>query len=780
MGKEGKPMKTRGCIRRRALAAVLAVTVLTGPALAADGALTRGETRDRLVEAAEGYQPGLTPEDVLQGCGDGTLQEGRAVTRLEALVMLRRAFGPLDAPDAYWQRNMERDVAYDGVPAWAEADVAALAAAGILVSSENDLSAPVTEEDLDRLVRRVWAQDGTDLKDDFFAAVNDQALNDIVFQPGLRLAGCMADLDAQVRDQIQTTVSGLADRAGELTEGEARVRTLYERYLDDGDRQAEGVAPLKPWLERVAAAGSAAELEAVRHDVLTETGVGLVYQTGLVPDAADSTRWQLYLSAVAPTLRAGYYGAEAGPETTALYRAHLAQVLELAGAGREAAQTEAGYILDYETALSGVSGDRAEEVLTPAALSALFPGLDGAKLITRDGFQPAEAIQAEDADALAVAGALFADEALPQAKAVFRYGLMRTFGPLVGGGYPAMVQSLEDALYGAGEPASAEQAAVDFIKEYLSDDLGRIYAEAYFPQTAKADVEGMVQSMLEVYRERIRALDWMGEATKTRAIGKLDAMEVQVGYPDVWPSTLDGLVLDPDDSLLDQACVISLAERAAQTAMQMDPLDRNLSLMPTYEVNAGYVPSLNALIFPAGILQVPFYSVDASPEANLGAIGAVIGHEISHAFDNNGAEYDEKGNKANWWTEEDLAAFEARCAMVEDYYDGWEAIPGGACDGALTLSENIADLGGMACALETLKRTVAGPDYRAFFRQYAASWAMDRGRAAQLAYLRSDGHSPFNLRVNRIVSCFPEFYEAFDVRPGDGMYVPPEVRVNIW
>jgi len=254
------------------------------------------------------------------------------------------------------------------------------------------------------------------------------------------------------------------------------------------------------------------------------------------------------------------------------------------------------------------------------------------------------------------------------------------------------------------------------VQNYMPAYLGEIYAEKYFSEQAKQDVKTMVANFIAVYKQKINHLDWMSKETKQRALKKLDTMNVKIGYPDKWPATLDNITIKSypkEGSYFDNVCQVNLANMKDNLARQGQPVDKSTWEMNVYEVNAYYNPQNNEIVFAAGMLQAPFYSYNASPAANLGGIGVAIAHEISHAFDTNGSQYDEKGNLSNWWTEEDYRQFKEKARRVEKFYDGLEIAAGIENDGELTLFENIADLGGISCALQVLSESI-NPDYQAF------------------------------------------------------------------
>ena len=292
----------------------------------------------------------------------------------------------------------------------------------------------------------------------------------------------------------------------------------------------------------------------------------------------------------------------------------------------------------------------------------------------------------------------------------------------------------------------------------------------------------MIREFIEIYKERLQQADWLSAETRARAVGKLDAMQIKVGYPDSWESYLDGAeIRSPEEggSFFANTIAIQKAALADAVSRQNAPVDKSEWKMEAYTVNACYDFTANDITFPAAILQAPLYDVHACREENLGGIGYIIAHEISHAFDNNGAKFDENGNSADWWTEADYAAFQERCAAVIDWYDGQEAYPGICCNGELTLSENVADLGSLRCLMEAAQR-LEDPDYDALFRAVANTWASTTSRQLRAYLSVMDVHAPDKLRCNRALQTLDEFYETYGIQSGDGMWTEPESRVSVW
>ena len=334
------------------------------------------------------------------------------------------------------------------------------------------------------------------------------------------------------------------------------------------------------------------------------------------------------------------------------------------------------------------------------------------------------------------------------------------------------------ALSGTPQAMDQKKAAYYLAQGPYNQAIGLWYAGQKFSPEAKSDVEAKVATMIEVYKERLAKNDWLQKATIDKAITKLNAITPHIGYPEKLPETYEKKVINENLSLVENAQMLSQISIAHAWSKWNQPVDRSEWHMPAHMVNAYYDPQQNQIVFPAAILQAPFYSLTQSSSANYGGIGAVIAHEISHAFDTNGASFDENGSLKNWWTEADYAAFKERTDKVVQQFDGLD-FAGGKINGKLTVSENVADLGGLACALEAAKKDA---DFSAkdYFTNFATIWRM-KAREEYLQLLISiDVHAPGKLRTNVQVANFDDFFTTFEVKEGDGMWRAPEDRVIIW
>ncbi|MBP5343161.1 M13 family metallopeptidase [bacterium] len=338
--------------------------------------------------------------------------------------------------------------------------------------------------------------------------------------------------------------------------------------------------------------------------------------------------------------------------------------------------------------------------------------------------------------------------------------------------------SYRRAISGIKVMPSVEKYAYQVASNFYTQPVGLYYALKYFGEEAKKDVTEMVSEIIEAYKERVKNSDILADSTKEKAILKLSTMKVKMGYPDKIDSIFDKFVFEDKDSLYKAVSTIRKEYRLDELSNLTKEVDRGKWYMPGHLVNASYNPSSNDITFPAAILQAPFYSIKQTRSQNLGGIGAVIGHEISHAFDNNGALFDEKGNLNNWWTKEDFKKFNSRTKAMIKQFDGIE-LPWGKVNGSFIVSENIADNGGVAVTLHVMKK-MDNPNYSEYFTNWAKVWCLKAKEEYLKLLLAMDVHGPAILRANMPPKNFEEWYDTFNVTKKDKMYIAPSKRVVIW
>lgn len=781
--------------RKKMLAALLAALTLLASAQAALAAepdyLTRGEAAEMLLAAADDYNPGVKKTDILHGYADGNLHEEGSVSRAQALVMLERAFGGLPAPQGAYALTAYDASQFTDVPDWAAGELESVLKSGIVAgtSAETfDPGAPVTRSQMERFIRRTYALKGSNLKDDFYAAVNRDFLTTAVLQPGYPDAGVFTDLGLRASADAAAIIREIAASGGK-NEGEQKVAALYNNILDWDSRNAAGITPIKPYLDDIDSATTLKELLAADARMGRELGGRMLLGFGLTTDLKNSDVYTVTFSTITPSLGQSGYSDATDTQKDA-YIAYMTALLTIAGQPQAEARRQAQVCWDTESALADVmltaqeayDVDKTYNIYTMDQLQRLFPQVDLRSVFADTGLRDTGKIGVTDVKLMEANAALFKDSNLDTLKIMARFALLSAMGSTLSRDFIDASDAFQAAFYGTSETAPYEDTAAQYVQNLLSEYLGEAYVSRHFSSAAKDGAEALVKDLIEVYRQRIRQLDWMSAATKEKAIRKLDTMAIHIGYPDQWDGELEDTPILPASqggSFFQNIVEIQKTYRALLPKLQNEPVDKDEWLMTPYTVNACYMDTTNTIEFPAAILQPPYYDVNASYEQNLGGIGYVIAHEITHAFDNNGAKYDENGNAADWWTAADYDAFQKLCGNVAEFYDGQEAFPGVTCNGSLTLSENIADLGAVACITQAASRRTA-PDYETLYRSAAAVWAEAVTRDYGTYLAKADVHAPSKLRGNLPLQTCDQFYKTFGIEEGDGMWVAPQNRVSIW
>ncbi len=779
---------------RRIIAALSVATMLFGSVSvqAAGTPLTRGEAADMLVQAAaDDYTPGLEKEDILKGYEDGQLHEEQRLTRAEALVMLKRAFGEFPAPTGDNLRTGYPAESFTDIPDWADEEIADVLASGIIAgTSENTLSPddPITKEQLETLITRTYTYMGKNLKDDYWATVNKNTLDTLEIKEGRTTAGGAFET---INDTVEEQMKAIRDEllAGSYEKGskEQKIADFYRSVVNKEYRAKTGMAPIMPYMELIDKAQSVKDIIDINNTFIEEMGIMPLMYYGTDIDVKDNSKKVFSFD-----VSVGQLGAKAlydDQNTMDAYKKLMNTYFKAIGESDEEAAKDTELAAGFESRTMKSFPDVQDmtdinKLFNPYRLDdikEMFPGVDLDSVYTASGYD--ESWKNTDIiiyypDYIKAIAAEYTDDNIDTLKAYTKFAILSKLGS-------TLSDELLDAEYtfmetvGMGARKNEEQNAFSAIKSTFNDYLGEIYANKYFSAEKKQNVENMVKDIIDVYKTRIENVDWMSDKTKEKALLKLDNMNILIGYPEVYKDPYKYAEIN-SDSYYENYVSLSLSKHKKDIEDQFTPMDKNdISKMPVYMINAGYQASMNQIIFPAAILQAPFYDYDASYEANLGGIGYVIAHEISHAFDNSGADFDEKGNMSNWWTDEDRAAFDALCDKMAAYYDGLEIAPGILSNGRQTLGENIADNGAVSCILEIASH-LENPDYDALFKSAAHCWAESNNRS-YLAYITaSDTHSFAKLRVNRVFENNQIFYDTYGIKEGDGMYVAPEDRVHIW
>jgi putative endopeptidase len=584
-----------------------------------------------------------------------------------------------------------------------------------------------------------------------------------------------------------------------------KIADYYASFMDEAAIEAKGTAPLKPELDRIAAirtrddlarelgAAMRADVDALNAtDLTTERPLGL----WVVEALNDTTRYRPYLMQGGLWLPdREYYTSDVERFRTirGQYKAHITKMFALAGIDDAAARAER--VLTLETAIarvhwSGVDSTdvaKTNVVWTRAEFPKKAPGLDWAAYFEAAGLGDQPEFGAWQSTAISGFAKLAGSQPLQTWRDYLAFHAIARGAPFLS---KAQVDEAfafnSQALSGTPQQTARWKRGVDRTNDALGEAVGKLYVERYFPPQAKAQVQEMVKNILAAFDQRIDRLDWMSAGTKARAHEKLANFQVGVGYPDTWRD-YSGLQVVRGDAYGNQERA-ELFEYRRNVEKLGKPVDRHEWFMVPQTVNALNAPLQNAIIFPAAILAPPFFDPNADPAVNYGAIGGVIGHEISHGFDDTGALFDARGNLANWWTPQDMSHFEAQGKALVAQYSAYRPFPDLAVNGELTLGENIADLAGLAVAYDAYHLSLGGDPapvidgYTADQRLFLG-WAQNyRSKAREPSLRRSlltDVHSPGEYRADTVRN-IDAWYRAFDVKPGEKLYLAPEQRVRVW
>jgi endothelin-converting enzyme/putative endopeptidase len=633
-------------------------------------------------------------------------------------------------------------------------------------------------------------------QDDLFGHVNGRWLETVEIPadkgswgPFLQLADIA---EQQVRDIIEELAERVASGEQGLDGDPMRIACLYASFMDEATVESLGLAPIRPLLDAVDSLRDVRDLAAFLGEFEQVGGSG-PFGVYVDVDAKNSDRCLVNLTQGGLGLPdESYYHDEKFAEIRDKYVDFLTRMFALVG--REDAAADAATVMDVETRLSQGHWERAEtrdvqktyNLLTLAELQALCPEFDWDAFVRNLG--GAEDLIAETCvrqpSYLEHLSSALAEVPIEQWRTWLAIRVIRTAAPYL----PTEFVETNFDFYGrtlSGTPQLRERwkRGVAVVEGSIGEAVGREYVARHFPPASKAMMEELVGNLLRAYRESIAALDWMGEETKQRAYAKLDMFRSKIGYPEKFRDYSE-LDFTPND-LLGNVLSANAFETRRQLAKVGAPVDREEWLMLPQTVNAYYRPGMNEICFPAAILQTPFFSPDAEMSENYGGIGAVIGHEIGHGFDDQGAQYDGAGNLQDWWTPEDKGRFEEKSKALIAQYDALSPrdLPDEHVNGALTVGENIGDLGGLTIALMAYNIARRGDvgleDAQKLFFNWAFCWRTKRRKELAQQYLTIDPHSPPEFRAN-IVRNLDEFHATFGTEPGDGLWLEPEARVRIW
>ena len=572
-----------------------------------------------------------------------------------------------------------------------------------------------------------------------------------------------------------------------------QVGDFYGTWMDEAAIEAKGGEPLKPYLAKIAAVKDLTDLQTLFATVGYQSPVGI----GIIPDLADPTRYTAATGQGGLGMPRDYYLLEGekydGYRKT--YRAYIQKMQELAGIANASAKADAIMALETALAKEHWTPEQSRNIMAlndPQDLAGLekkAPEWDWALMLKVSGLDSAPKILFANNTAITAMGKILVATPLQTWKDYIAFHFVSSNAGYLSKTFDtARFDFYSKTLSGVQTQRDRWKRGVQLANGALGEAVGQLYVDRYFPQTAKAKMTELIENLRGSYQDRISKSAWMDEPTRKAALVKLAAFEPRIGHPDKYIDYSSFKVVRGD--MLGNVMRSGEFEHALELERFKKPVDRTLWGMTPQTVNAYYNPLANQITFPAAILQPPYFDPNADPAVNYGAIGAIIGHEMGHGFDDQGSQFGPTGKFENWWTPEAKKAFAERTAALAAQYDAYEGLPGTKVNGKLTLGENIGDLGGVEAAYGAYQRYQAkngkAPvidgltgDQR-FFLAYAQAWQSKLREGAARARLLTDPHSPPYFRVNGIVRNVDAWYAAFDIKPDNKLYLPPEKRVHIW
>lgn len=636
---------------------------------------------------------------------------------------------------------------------------------------------------------------GVRLNDDFYDAVNSDWIKNAKIEDGKSTASTFDDVENKVTEQIKDIINNLLINKDAYKENsdEKKIINIYNNTLNIEARNREGIKPVKENLDEIKSIGTIDDITKLWKDkrILNST-----IKFSVEKDIKDVKTNILYISPTALSLGDSdeYTNpTENSKKERKLTEDYYNKILMLSGYTQQESQKKVDEMFKFEEMVAPYIKGKKEKtttknlideqynVYTVAELNNLAPNLNLPEIMNYMGIDKANKIILEDPEWLKAFNKLYNKENLPLIKNYIEIVNLLYASNYLSEDFENANKEYASNMLGITGNVSKEEEAVDNVNSMMGMAIGRLYSEKYVPEKTKKDVESITKDIIAVYKKRIDNLDWMSSQTKKNAIDKLDKLKIKIAYPDSWNdySKLDIKSYEEGGSLFQNAMTLRIFERDKMFNKINKLVDKDEDQFKPQTVNAFYSATENSIIIPGGIIQGHFYDVNAPKEVNLGGIGVIIGHEISHAFDNTGAQYDSDGNLNNWWTEEDYKEFMQKTQKVANFYSQIEAMPGEKLDGNLTVGENIADIGGVSCLLDILGE-MNNANYKAFFESYAVTWRQITTKEYATYASIIDVHSPNKVRVNAVLPQFQKFYDTYGITEKDGMYVKPGDRIGIW
>ena len=640
--------------------------------------------------------------------------------------------------------------------------------------------------------------------DNFNRYVNGSWLDNTEIPADRTRWGSFDELRKNTDDDVMVILKeAINDKSIDPKSDQAKAINLYKTVLDTVSRNKAGIDPLKPYLAKINTVQNADQLVALLAEMEPEMGLGF-FGSYVGADAKNSNKNVVYVGTGSLGLPdRDYYVSDApdSKEKREKYLLHVTKMLQFIGDSEAVAKENAQKILALETKMSTATLDRVErrdrrKTYNPMAftdLQKLAPTVKWESYFNAVGMGKVDSLVVSQPKYLQAIETILKDNQVADWKAYMRWTALRGSAGLLSTAIEnANFEFYGKTLTGAVKQRPAEERALATVNGRLGEALGKLYVAKKFPPEAKAKAQAMIANVMQAFDNRINNLPWMTKATKENAKNKLNKFRVKIGYPDKWKdySTLDVKAPEQGGTYFENSRMYALWSHKKNIEKMGKPVDKEEWGMSPQTVNAYFSPTNNEIVFPAAILQPPFYDYKADEAVNYGGIGAVIGHEISHGFDDSGSRYNADGNLVNWWSEDDLKQFTTLGSALADQYSALEPLPGIFVDGKFTLGENIGDLGGVNAAYDGLQIYLKAngnpglidgftPEQR-FFISWATIWRSKMRDEAIKNQVKTDSHSPGMYRAYVPLQNVEAFYKVFNIQPQNGMYLAPEKRVKIW
>ena len=601
-------------------------------------------------------------------------------------------------------------------------------------------------------------------------------------------------------DQSQKDVKAIIEEAAKSNAAdgsdEQKIGDYYASYTNRKDRNEKGLTPIQPEMQAIDAIANYNDLASF-FGTANRTGISIPFNISVYTDFKDPTKYILitWQGGLGLPEREYYLSTDAKmADIRKKYAAHVEKMLQLAGIENPAESTTKILALETSFATYHMKKEDTRDTqklynkYATSDLKTLMPDFNWAAMLTKASIEKEKNIVVTQVDYLKNLNDIIKKTPIDIWKTYLKWGLINRSASLLTTELDNQnFEFYSKTLNGTEKQEEDWKRAVNTVNAGLGEVVGKVYVEKHFSPEAKERMVGMVKNLLKAYAESIKKLDWMSEATKKEALKKVDKFMIKIGYPDKWRD-YSTLKIAKND-------LYGNAQRAGAFEYQRNlnklgkPVDRTEWGMTPQTVNAYYNPSLNEIVFPAAILQPPFFDLKADDAVNYGGIGAVIGHEIGHGFDDQGSTFNGDGVLKNWWTPADLAAFKGKTSALIAQYSSFKAFPDLNVNGEFTLGENIGDLGGLSIAIKAYRATLNGKEapvmdgftgMQRVFLGWGQVWGEKTREEALRSQIARDPHSPAKFRINGVVRNVPEFYEAFNIKPTDSLYLAPEKRVKIW